>query len=312
MTTQPYIFLKDPLESFIKRSYLKVFPVRNPEIRMNILILLLILKMDEKSVKPLLSLNFSEVVKENNIVPRLLEIAQFLTNTIPNLSIFLRILDEDYYKFELKQCRGLIDNKSTFIKNLCGLKFDWDEDILGFAYQMCIGKNDMQDMCAYYTPASKIKSIMGYLHGIQSQTPIFDPFCGTGRISIIGLPFASGYDYDHTAVDIANINKLLYHGIINNPFIVQDFNELSYEDHKHDYIFTNIPFQKSAKQNEVLIINLSKMVGKQAAVILPSGHFDKIKNFPKTHDFKIIERLDIDTFYPFTKVSTEILLINSL
>jgi len=304
--------MQTQLYFYIKKSYLNTFPVKNSTVQFSILLLLLTLKIDSESQKPMLPLNFDEVLKENNITTRLLELAKFLTNTIPNLSIFNRILYDADYSHDVEQLEPFSDNKAKFITNLKSLKIDFNEDILGFAYQMCMEKHQMQDLCAYYTPLARVKDvIMKYLKDVKYETPVFDPFCGTGRIGI-SMPFASGYDYDKYAVDVANINKLLYHGIISNPFTKQDFNTLNHEEHKRDYIFTNIPFQKSANQNKALIVNLSKMVGKKAVVILPSGQFDKMANLPTTHDFTIAERLDISTFEPFTRVSTDVLLINQI
>jgi hypothetical protein len=298
------------LYSYIKRSYLKTFPEKDFTIKLNILLLLLALKIDSKTQKPILPFNFDKVLKENNIKERLFELAKFFQKNIPNLTIFDKILN-NLNVFSKTTLQSYLDNKQTFIKNLRSLDINFNHDNLGFAYQTCMGKDNMQSLCAYYTPLSIAQNIIQDYLKIDYSTPIFDPFCGTGCLNVI-LPFATGYDDDKYAVDIANINKFMFHGIVKNPYIQNDFNNLKHEKHQYDYIFTNIPFQKSAKQNEALIINLSKMVGKKAAVILPSNHFSKMKNLPITHDFKIVKHLDNTIFEPFTKVCTDVLLITKI
>ena len=301
--------LHDKYGSWVKRSYFKTTPF-SCSVANQILMLCIIASVKNELDKILIH-------KDIISTDKLLQYAK-------DIVIFFK----EKYNYELSFFNNVNFNKSHFqgqeavrIKNIQTMNFEkildgekcgLEDDILGYIYSFVLfnyEKGYMQNRGSYYTSTQTIHSLLK--ENFVNGTKVFDPFCGAGRILFNEHGIKSyGSDLDKFAVDVANLNSWLLQKVFSQDlevctFTQQDFYTIT---DKHDYIFTNIPFDASIKKEAEILNKIDDITNYKAVVIIPGGHFVRMVDKKLlTGEWNLIKKLDSNEFKPFTTVLTEVI-----
>jgi len=284
--------------SYLKRSFFKVNTFTSFENKIDVLVGILLMASKDY-------LEFKDKKNTQVLYKDIWDYIYFLKEDVMfenyNFTLFETLKEDDFnniitFKYELK-----FNEEKPVI------------DYLGLAYQYILNeyrKGTLQMQCSYYTSIDTLNYIISEYFECCDIYGIYDPFCGAGRqlFNDAGY-YIEGSDLDKIAVDIANLN----HFIINpdntlRRFQVKDFYNLT---DKKDYILTNIPFDKSIKKEAEIVNKLAEMTNIRCVAIIPAGHYERMvdKNLI-SKDWKLIDKLKVEEFEPFTKIVTEVILID--